>query len=60
MSNLIKRVQYLFKFCNYKDKNWVKVLVGMHRLSKSTILKMFTDELRANGASDKQIVFINF
>ncbi len=57
---MIKREQYLSKLKQLKDTHLIKVISGVRRSGKSTLLEMFRDELLDNGTSQKQITFINF
>ena len=56
----IKREQYLSILKNFKDKQIIKVITGIRRCGKSTILELFQEYLKENGVEDKQIISINF
>lgn len=56
----IKRETYLKKLRPFRDQNLIKVITGIRRCGKSTLLKQFKDELSSNGVDEKQIQFINF
>jgi hypothetical protein len=43
-----------------KDQNIIKVISGVRRCGKSTLLMMFADELIRNGIQKEQIQFYNF
>ena len=45
---------------NLKDQNIIKVISGVRRCGKSTLLMMFADELIRNGVQKEQIQFYNF
>ncbi|MCL2416469.1 MAG: ATP-binding protein [Bacteroidales bacterium] len=55
----IKREDYLRTLIGLRDKNLIKILTGVRRCGKSTIMQMFRDYLIADGVSKSQIVFMN-
>jgi predicted AAA+ superfamily ATPase len=57
---VIKREIYLKKLRGYKDKKLIKVITGIRRCGKSTLLDMFRDELRESGIAHSNIISINF
>lgn len=57
---LIPRERYLSQLRAGRDTDFIKVLTGIRRCGKSTILRMFMDELRASGIGDGDIVYIDF
>lgn len=56
----IGRKQYLQVLHNLKDQNIIKVITGVRRCGKSTLLRMFIDELHHNGIDQEQIQIYNF
>jgi predicted AAA+ superfamily ATPase len=56
----IRRKYYLDKLLSYKDKDIIKVVTGLRRSGKSTLLQIFRDDLLKKEASKKQIQFYNF
>jgi predicted AAA+ superfamily ATPase len=57
---MIAREIYLQKLRLLKDKNLIKVVTGVRRCGKSTLLEAFRDELLKTGVSPGNIVFFNF
>lgn len=57
---MIIRENYLKKIIDAKDTDFIKVITGMKRTGKSTLLLMFRDYLLANGVKEENIVHINF
>ncbi len=57
---MIKREIYLSKLRKLKDQNLIKVVTGIRRSGKSTLLEAFKNELLTNGISSNNIVFLNF
>ena len=57
---MIKRNTYLIKLRPFYNKDLVKVLTGIRRCGKSTLLKLVQDDLIEQGVSTKQIYSINF
>lgn len=56
----IKREEYLSILKNFKDKQIIKVITGIRRCGKSTLLELFQEYLKENGVLNEQIVSINF
>lgn len=59
-NKIIYREEYMKKLKAYKDKKIIKVLTGIRRAGKSTILKEFKKELINDGILEKNIISINF
>src|SRR5690554_1882061 len=57
---MIIRETYLNKLIASKDTDYVKLLIGVRRSGKSTILKMMQNYLLNNGVTSKQIISINY
>ncbi len=57
---IIKRKSYLETLYRNRDKHIIKVLTGVRRCGKSTLLATFKEHLLATGVEDSQIIFINF
>lgn len=57
---LIERKEYLEKLIAFKDKQLIKVVTGIRRCGKSTLLEMFRNYLINNGVLPEQIISLNF
>ncbi len=57
---LIQRKEYLDKLIAFKDKNLIKVITGIRRCGKSTLMEIFQNYLRSQGITDDRIVSVNF
>lgn len=57
---MIYRSDYMRQLQAFKDNKIIKVVTGLRRSGKSTLLQMYRDELVANGVSPSQIQFVNF
>ena len=60
MEKIIPRLDYLNWLGEHRGKHVIKVLTGMRRTGKSTILRLFAESLRKEGIRKRQIVFVNF
>lgn len=60
MKELIRRKEYLDKLLSYKDKDIIKVVTGLRRSGKSTLLEIFKNDLFKNGITSEQIQFYDF
>lgn len=56
---MVKRDLYLKKLLQYKNQPLIKVLTGMRRVGKSTLLKLLAEELVATGVARENIVYLN-
>lgn len=57
---MIYREEYMQRLQAFKDNKIIKVVTGLRRSGKSTLLEMFRDELLQNGVQPDQIQYINF
>jgi predicted AAA+ superfamily ATPase len=56
----IVRKDYMNQLIGLRNQNLIKVLTGVRRCGKSTVMQMFHDYLLAEGVNESQIVFMNF
>lgn len=57
---VVQRQEYLNKLIAFKDKKIIKIIMGVRRCGKSTLLKIYRQWLKENGVKDQQIISINF
>lgn len=57
---MVQRREYLEQLISWKDERVIKVVTGIRRCGKSTLLMQFQEYLRAKGTTDEQIISINF
>lgn len=60
MKSLIERKQYILKLLAYKSKDLIKVVTGLRRSGKSTLLELYRVELQKIGVEPTQMVSLNF
>lgn len=57
---MVQRKEYLDQLINWRDEQVIKVVTGIRRCGKSTLLLQFQQWLKENGVTDEQIVSVNF
>ena len=57
---MVIREKYLNKMIVAKDTEFIKVITGIKRSGKSTLILMFKDYLLKNGIKEDNIIHINF
>ncbi|AUD64936.1 hypothetical protein BK011_04305 [Tenericutes bacterium MZ-XQ] len=57
---MIKRELYLDQIRPFMETDLVKVIVGIRRSGKSTLMKQIIDELQNQGIQQEQIIYLNF
>lgn len=56
---LVVRREYLERLNNLKHKKLIKIVTGIRRCGKSTVLEMFRAQLLNEGVEENQIIFLN-
>ena len=57
---MVIRKEYLSRLLAWKNEQVIKVVTGIRRCGKSTLLKQFQEHLLEEGVSQEQIISINF
>ena len=57
---MIPREQYMERLKAYKDNKLIKVITGLRRCGKSTLLQLFKQDLLQSGVTAGHIIDINF
>lgn len=56
---MIQRPHYLQQLRRWREKDVIKVVTGIRRSGKSTLLTMFREELREKGVPAERIISLN-
>ena len=57
---MVKRTEYLKKLEMWQDEQVIKVITGIRRCGKSTLLEQFQQHLLSKGVKSEQILSLNF
>lgn len=57
---MVQRKEYLEKLIQWKDDDVIKVVTGIRRCGKSTLLMQYQDYLKSIGIEENQIIAVNF
>lgn len=57
---MVERKEYLQRLLSWKDEQVIKVITGIRRCGKSTLLKQYQNYLFQNGVSKEQMISVNF
>ena len=57
---MVIREIYLERLRPFYDSEMVKVITGIRRCGKSTIMRQIVDELLERGITEEHIIYINF
>ena len=60
MKKLLDRKEYIGNLLSYKEKGIIKVITGLRRSGKSTLLELFKNRLLDSGVAPSHIHFYNF
>lgn len=60
MARIVERQEFLQQLISWRDKRVIKVITGVRRCGKSTLMELYQNYLRQQGVSKEQIVSINF
>ena len=55
----LERKDYLNKLIQFRHKQIIKIVMGVRRCGKSTLLEIYQDYLRSVGVEENQLVIIN-
>ena len=59
-TNLRNRTIYLEQLKAFRNTEMIKVITGIRRCGKSSLMKLMANELRTSGITEEQIIEINF
>ena len=57
---MIQRAEYLEQLKKWRGESVIKVITGIRRCGKSTLLEIYQDYLKTQGVEDSQIISVNF
>ncbi|MEG1060193.1 MAG: ATP-binding protein [Oscillospiraceae bacterium] len=57
---MVERKEYMQQLLAWKDEQVIKVVTGIRRCGKSTLLKQYQTYLKEKGVLEEQIVAVNF
>lgn len=55
----VERTDYMSRLDAYSNKQIIKVITGVRRCGKSTLLRMYRDKLLSSGVGGENVIFIN-
>jgi len=56
----LPRNDYLRQLRSFREKQLITVITGVRRCGKTTLMKLFINDLKAGGVEDDRIVQVNF
>lgn len=57
---MIDRPLYMKKLLEFRDTSFIKIVTGIRRCGKSTLLTLFVKHLRQTGIGQEHIIQMNF
>lgn len=60
MKKWIPRTEYLNRLIAWKDKHLIKIITGIRRCGKSTLMEIYQDYLRSQNIQEAQMLSLNF
>ena len=57
---MVERKEYLDLLKEWKNEKVIKVVTGIRRCGKSTLLALFQEQLKKEGVKKEQIISLNF
>ena len=57
---MVERKEYLALLKEWKNEKVIKVVTGIRRCGKSTLLSLFQEQLKKEGVKKEQIISLNF
>lgn len=57
---MIPREEYITKLEAFRNKQIIKVVTGLRRSGKTTLMELYEDKLKKDGVLEEQIIHINF
>ena len=57
---MVQRHDYLDQLKKWKDQKIIKVITGIRRCGKSTLLELYREHLKTQNVTNDQIISINF
>jgi predicted AAA+ superfamily ATPase len=57
---MIHRPHYMTRLIQLRDTRLIKVITGVHRCGKSTLLELFREYLQTSGVRPERLISINF
>ncbi|MCL2890672.1 MAG: AAA family ATPase, partial [Methanomassiliicoccaceae archaeon] len=57
---IVRRDHYLSMLRDFRDEPLVKIITGIRRCGKSTLMEMFVSDFKEKGVTEKSIIHMNF